>query len=79
VIINDLDIVRSAVSEGKADAPLDWLTQPDRSTPRAGQRRSTIASMIANRSPAGTPTPILGGPFVGGTIVRDGDAFRLAI
>jgi hypothetical protein len=28
---------------------------------------------------AGTPTRILGGHFVGGTIVRDGDAFRLAM
>jgi len=27
----------------------------------------------------GTPTLMLGGHFVGGTIVRDGEAFRLAI
>jgi hypothetical protein len=28
---------------------------------------------------AGTPARILGGHFVGGTIARDGDMFRLAM
>jgi hypothetical protein len=42
-----------------------------------GTRPCDEFSLIA--TPGHLPTLILGGHFVGGTIVRDGDAFRLAI
>jgi glyoxylase-like metal-dependent hydrolase (beta-lactamase superfamily II) len=61
------------------------LASPSRSG-RLRRNRPGIDPMQAVRTRkelfarfAGTPTLILGGHFVGGTIVRNGDAFRLAI
>jgi len=52
---------------------LDWSTTVDFDPAQsAGTRHNLFARL------AGTPTIILGGHFVGGTIVRDSKAFRLA-
>ena len=53
---------------------LDWCSTIDSDPMQAVRTRNELFSRFA-----GTPTLILGGHFVGGTIVRDGDAFRLAI
>src|SRR5713226_4713636 len=53
---------------------LDWCSTIDSDPMQAVRTRNELFSRFA-----GTPTLILGGHFVGGTIVRDGEAYRLAI
>lgn len=53
---------------------LDWCSTIDSDPKQAIRTRHELFSRMA-----GTPARILGGHFTGGTIVRDGDAFRLAI
>ena len=53
---------------------LDWCSTIDSDPMQAVRTRIELFSLFA-----GTPTLILGGHFVGGTVVRDGEAFRLAI
>lgn len=50
----------------------DWCSTVDSDPQQAIRTRHQLFSRFA-----GTPTRILGGHFVGGTVVRDGDAFRL--
>jgi glyoxylase-like metal-dependent hydrolase (beta-lactamase superfamily II) len=53
---------------------LDWCSTIDSDPQQAIRTRHELFSRFA-----GTPTRILGGHFVGGTIVRDGNVFRLAM
>lgn len=53
---------------------LDWCSTIDSDPQQAIRTRCELFSRLA-----GTPTRVLGGHFVGGTVVRDGDAFRLAM
>jgi glyoxylase-like metal-dependent hydrolase (beta-lactamase superfamily II) len=55
-------------------AHLDWSTTIDFDPAQSARTRHDLFARLA-----GTPTIILGGHFVGGTIVRDGEAFRLAM
>jgi len=52
---------------------LDWCSTVDSDPKQAVSTRRELFSRFA-----GTPAVILGGHFVGGTIVRDGEAFRLS-
>jgi glyoxylase-like metal-dependent hydrolase (beta-lactamase superfamily II) len=52
---------------------LDWCSTIDSDPMQAVRTRAELFSRFA-----GTPTLTLAGHFVGGTIVRDGEAFRLA-
>jgi glyoxylase-like metal-dependent hydrolase (beta-lactamase superfamily II) len=52
---------------------LDWCSTIDSDPKQAVRTRRELFSRFA-----GTPAVILGGHFVGGTIVQDGEAFRLA-
>jgi glyoxylase-like metal-dependent hydrolase (beta-lactamase superfamily II) len=54
-------------------ARIDWCSTVDSDPKQAIRTRRDLFSRFA-----GTPTRILGGHFAGGSIVRDGDAFRLA-
>lgn len=51
---------------------LDWGSTVDSDPQQAIRTRHELFSRLA-----GTPTRVLGGHFVGGTVVRDGDAFRV--
>jgi glyoxylase-like metal-dependent hydrolase (beta-lactamase superfamily II) len=53
---------------------LDWCSTIDSDPAQAIRTRHDLFSRVA-----GTPARILGGHFTGGTIVRDGDVFRLAM
>ena len=53
---------------------LDWCSTIDFDPAQTIRTRHELLSRFA-----GTPTRILAGHFVGGTIVRDGDVFRLAM
>jgi glyoxylase-like metal-dependent hydrolase (beta-lactamase superfamily II) len=53
---------------------LDWCSTIDSDPKQAVHTRHELFSRFA-----GTPTRILGGHFAGGTILRDGDGFRLAM
>jgi glyoxylase-like metal-dependent hydrolase (beta-lactamase superfamily II) len=53
---------------------LDWCSTIDFDPAQTIRTRNELLSRFA-----GTPTLILAGHFVGGTIVRDGDVFRLAM
>jgi len=53
---------------------LDWCSTIDSDPQQSIRTRRELFSRFA-----GAPTLILAGHFVGGTIVRDGDAFRLAM
>jgi glyoxylase-like metal-dependent hydrolase (beta-lactamase superfamily II) len=53
---------------------LDWCSTADSDPKQAMRTRHDLFSRFA-----GTPARIMGGHFTGGTIVRDGDAFRLAM
>jgi glyoxylase-like metal-dependent hydrolase (beta-lactamase superfamily II) len=53
---------------------LDWCSTIDSDPKQAVHTRRELFSRFA-----GTPARILGGHFAGGTIVRNGDAFRLAM
>jgi glyoxylase-like metal-dependent hydrolase (beta-lactamase superfamily II) len=53
---------------------LDWCSTIDSDPKQAVRTRYELFSRFA-----GTPTRILGGHFVGGTILRSGEAFRLAM
>jgi glyoxylase-like metal-dependent hydrolase (beta-lactamase superfamily II) len=55
-------------------ARVDWCSTVDSEPGQAMRTRHDLFSRFA-----GTPARILGGHFTGGTIVRDGDAFRLAM
>jgi len=55
-------------------AHLDWSSTVDSDPVQSARTRNELFARFA-----GTPTRILGGHFVGGTIVRDGEAFRLAV
>jgi glyoxylase-like metal-dependent hydrolase (beta-lactamase superfamily II) len=55
-------------------AHLDWCSTADSDPQQAIRTRRDLFSRFA-----GTPVRILGGHFTGGVIVRDGDAFRLAM
>jgi glyoxylase-like metal-dependent hydrolase (beta-lactamase superfamily II) len=55
-------------------AHLDWGSTVDSDPRQAMRTRHDLFSCFA-----GTPARILGGHFTGGTIVRDGDAFRLSM
>jgi glyoxylase-like metal-dependent hydrolase (beta-lactamase superfamily II) len=52
----------------------DWCSNADSDPQQAMRTRHALFSRFA-----GTPARILGGHFAGGAIVRDGDAFRLAM
>jgi len=53
---------------------LDWCSTIDFDPMQSVRTRNELFSRFA-----GTPTLILAGHFVGGTIVRDGEVFRLGI
>jgi glyoxylase-like metal-dependent hydrolase (beta-lactamase superfamily II) len=53
---------------------LDWCSTIDFDPAQTIRTRNELLSRFA-----GTPTLILAGHFVGGTIVRDGDVFRLVM
>jgi glyoxylase-like metal-dependent hydrolase (beta-lactamase superfamily II) len=55
-------------------ARLDWSSTVDSDPQQAIRTRHDLFSRFT-----GTPARILGGHFTGGAIVRDGDAFRLAM
>jgi glyoxylase-like metal-dependent hydrolase (beta-lactamase superfamily II) len=55
-------------------AHLDWSSTIDFDPAQSARTRHDLFARLA-----GTPTIILGGHFVGGTIMRDGEAFRLAM
>ena len=55
-------------------AHLDWASTADSDPAQSTQTRRELFSRFA-----GTPTLILGGHFLGGRIVRDGEAFRPAM
>jgi len=55
-------------------AHLDWSSTVDTNPLQSAHTRNELFSRFA-----GTPTRILGGHFVGGTIVRSGEAFRLVM
>jgi len=55
-------------------AHLDWCSTIDFDPQQSVRTRNELFSRFAGR-----PTRILAGHFVGGTIVRDGDAFRLTM
>jgi glyoxylase-like metal-dependent hydrolase (beta-lactamase superfamily II) len=55
-------------------AHVDWCSTVDSEPRQAARTRHDLFSRFAD-----TPARILGGHFTGGTIVRDGDAFRLAM
>jgi glyoxylase-like metal-dependent hydrolase (beta-lactamase superfamily II) len=53
---------------------LDWCSTIDSDPKQAIRTRHELFSRFAGR-----PTRILGGHFTGGTIVRDGEVFRLVM
>ena len=55
-------------------AHLDWSSTADTDPVQSARTRYALLNRFA-----GTPAVVLGGHFAGGTIVRDGDAFRLVM